>query len=326
MQQQSKAPAGSQSGCAVPFVPVSGSSGFTRFKQLSTRRAPAGRRDLQARRTSSTSELINARRLMKARAIRESSSPIMNEPSVTVAVHQFRGSRETGRTAVLSTPSGAHSPASPGGKPSSLAVLASTGVVKLPEGSSQISAYIDKTNNGSHRVLRTTDYPTLKAVDRDKQVGPDSQGTQYPNHGSSDDNDRWKRLKDAVLEGEAVVDSNGYSSTPIITYSGTNGYNSSQPVDHRETTVIHDSNAPETNNTKGYVEGNNNDRSFIGPNGDHDYRRESFQSPGQGRPWLMVEEGKDHPGRRKNSGFFQPIKHLSGKENLEKKIKENVAK
>jgi hypothetical protein len=29
--------------------------------------------------------------------------------------------------------------------------------------------------------------------------------------------------------------------------------------------------------------------------------------------WTMVEDGtKDHPGRRKSSGFFQPIKHLSG--------------
>ena len=27
----------------------------------------------------------------------------------------------------------------------------------------------------------------------------------------------------------------------------------------------------------------------------------------------VVDETKDHPGRRKNSGFFQPIKHLSGR-------------
>ena len=260
---------------------------------------------------------------MKARAIRESSSPIMNEPSVTVAVHKFKGRRESGRSAVLSTPSGVHSPTSPCGKPSSLAVLSSSGLVKLPEGSSQISAYIDKTNLGGHHALRTTDYPTLKVLPREKQLEPESQSTtHYHNHGSSDDNDRWKRLKEAVLEGEDGSNSNGYSQTPIITYSGSNGYNSSQPVDTRETTVIHDSNAPESNKPKGYVEGNNNDRSFIGPNGDHEYRRESFQSPGQGRPWLMVEEGKDeHPGRRKNSGFFQPIKHLSGKENSKETTK-----
>ena len=257
---------------------------------------------------------------MKARAMRETSSPIMNEPSVTVAVHQFRGRRESGRTAVLSTPSGAHSPVSPGVKPSSLAVLASSGLVKFPEGSSQISAYIDKTNQGTH-ASKAADFSTLKAVEREKSAEPESQTTQYHNQGPSDDNDHWKRLKDAVLEGEAVSPSNGYSSTPIITYSGTNGYHSSKPIDIRETTGTHDSKIPEnTRRKQSYIEGNNNDRSYIGPNGEHDYRRESFQSPGQGRPWLMVEEGKDHPGRRKNSGFFQPIKHLSGKKRIPLRI------
>ena len=245
---------------------------------------------------------------MKARAIRESSSPIMNEPSVTVAVHQFRGRRESGRTAVLSTQSGAHTPVSPGGKPASLAVLASSGLVKLPDGDTQISAYIDKT-----RALKSTDFPTLKAVDREKQSEAEPNSSHYHNHGPTDDNGHWKRVKEAVLEGEVVTPSNGYSSTPIITYSGTNGYHSSKPIEIRETTQIHDSKVQESIKPKGYVEGNNNDRSFIGTDGDQDYRRESFQSPGQGRPWLMVEEGKDHPGRRKNSGFFQPIKHLSGK-------------
>ncbi len=28
--------------------------------------------------------------------------------------------------------------------------------------------------------------------------------------------------------------------------------------------------------------------------------------------WTVRDETQDHPGRRKNSGFFQPIKHLSG--------------
>ena len=154
----------------------------------------------------------------------------------------------------------------------------------------------------------------MKAVDREKSAEPESQATQYHNQGPSNDNDHWKRLKDAVLEGEAESPSNGYSSTPIITYNGTNGYHTSKPIDIRETTGTHDTKIPEnTRRKQSYIEGNNNDRSYTGPNGEHDYRRESFQSPGQGRPWLMVEEGKDHPGRRKNSGFFQPIKHLSGK-------------
>ena len=34
-----------------------------------------------------------------------------------------------------------------------------------------------------------------------------------------------------------------------------------------------------------------------------------FLDPSQ---WTIVDETRDHPGRRKNSGFFQPIKHLSG--------------
>lgn len=29
--------------------------------------------------------------------------------------------------------------------------------------------------------------------------------------------------------------------------------------------------------------------------------------------WTVMDETQDHPGRRKRSGFFQPIKHLSGK-------------
>ena len=29
--------------------------------------------------------------------------------------------------------------------------------------------------------------------------------------------------------------------------------------------------------------------------------------------WTIVDEAEDHPCRRKSSGFFQPIKHLSGK-------------
>jgi len=28
---------------------------------------------------------------------------------------------------------------------------------------------------------------------------------------------------------------------------------------------------------------------------------------------MVVDEVEDHPGRRKNSGFLQPMKHLSGK-------------
>ena len=35
-----------------------------------------------------------------------------------------------------------------------------------------------------------------------------------------------------------------------------------------------------------------------------------FFDPGQ---WTVVDETKDHPGRRKSSGFLQPIKHLSGR-------------
>ena len=59
--------------------------------------------------------------------------------------------------------------------------------------------------------------------------------------------------------------------------------------------------------------------SSNGHNGEHRYSGDRW-SPGQGRPWLMVEEMKepDHPGRRKSSGFFQPIKHLSGKKNWTK--------
>lgn len=36
----------------------------------------------------------------------------------------------------------------------------------------------------------------------------------------------------------------------------------------------------------------------------------TFMDPGE---WTVFDETQDHPGRRKNSGFFQPIKHLSGK-------------
>ena len=35
-----------------------------------------------------------------------------------------------------------------------------------------------------------------------------------------------------------------------------------------------------------------------------------FFDPSQ---WTVVDETKDHPGRRKSSGFLQPIKHLSGR-------------
>jgi hypothetical protein len=35
-----------------------------------------------------------------------------------------------------------------------------------------------------------------------------------------------------------------------------------------------------------------------------------YMDPAQ---WTVVDQTRDHPGRRKNSGFLQPIKHLSGK-------------
>ena len=39
----------------------------------------------------------------------------------------------------------------------------------------------------------------------------------------------------------------------------------------------------------------------------------SYLDPSQ---WTVVDETQDHPGRRKDSGFLQPIKHLSGKTNF----------
>ena len=38
-----------------------------------------------------------------------------------------------------------------------------------------------------------------------------------------------------------------------------------------------------------------------------------YLPPTTGTQWTLVEKAEDHPCRRKSSGFFQPIKHLSGK-------------
>jgi hypothetical protein len=298
----------SHSGCANAFVPISESSGFTRFKQLSTRRAPI-KRELATRRTSSTSDLMG-RRIQKSRTIREASSPTVTEPSVTVAVHQFRG-WDKARAAVLQEPANLHSPASPGGK-SPPAILSSSALARLPESSSQRSSYVSRSSVGSQGPPML-DFPTLKASDREKQ--PELQQKSHV-YGVSEDSSRWGLVKDAVL-GSEIVETRGHTSTPIITYSGTNGYSTSNTADVSQPTIIQPSQVHGQTRSHGMSEETNVDRhrdvSIQEQHGEHFYSGEQQSSPGQGRPWLMVEQTKDHPGRRKDSGFLQPIKHLSGK-------------
>jgi hypothetical protein len=42
------------------------------------------------------------------------------------------------------------------------------------------------------------------------------------------------------------------------------------------------------------------------------YHPIQMQFPGQ---FTVIDEAEDHPGRRKSSGFLQPMKHLSGRMN-----------
>ena len=292
----------SHSGCENPFVPVSGSSGFTRFKQLSTRRTPAIKRDLGTRRTSSTSDLMG-RRFQRARAIREASSPTVTEPSVTVAVHQFRG-WESARAAVLKAPRNVRSPSSPRGNPPPVAILSSSALAKLPQSTSRKSSYISRSSVGS-QGLSTLDFPTLKASDREKQPEVQEKSQVY---GVSEESSRRGTLND-VVTGSEITESNVHTSTPIITYSGTNGYNTSKSTDMSKSTVQ----TRPHNMSEGTIVDMPHGAPSEGKNGETNFSGEQYPSPGQGRPWLMVEETKDHPGRRKNSGFLQPIKHLSGK-------------
>ena len=259
------------------------------------------------------------RRFQRARALREASSPTVTEPSVTVAVHQFRG-WEKARAAVLQEPANLRSPASPAGKPPPVAILSSSALAKLPESSSHRSPYISRSSAGSQGPPMF-DFPTLKASDREKQPELQEKSQVY---GISEDSSRWGLVKDAVL-GSEIVETTGHTSTPIITYSGTNGYSTSKSTDTSKPPIIQASQVPVQPRSHGKSEGTIVDRHHDVPNQEYNaentFSGELQSSPGQGRPWLMVEETKDHPGRRKNSGFFQPIKHLSGKKIVKMQMK-----
>ena len=316
--KQQKGPRVSQSGCEVPFVPVSGSSGFSRYKQLSTRRPGGGRPEPVNLRASSQSELMG-RRLAKTKAFRESSTPNVYEPSMTVAVHKFKGGKdESSRAAVLQTQSTLYSPSSPGGK--NVAVLSTSGLQQLPEIGSELPAYAETSNITEPESPPRFDFSNINEPDTYQERQKDSHESHetYPVPGEKG---RWKALKDNN-RGDSDQ-SLSTSRTPIISVSGANGYHSSKEVDMSQIPTVQPSTLPPRKgmSNRGVSEKSDIDRTYgmssNGHNGDHRYSGDRW-SPGQGRPWLMVEEMKepDHPGRRKSSGFFQPIKHLSGKKNL----------
>ena len=319
--KQQKGPRVSQSGCEVPFVPVSGSSGFSRYKQLSTRRHGGGRPEPVNLRAASQSELMG-RRLAKTKAIRESSSPNVYEPSVTVAVHKFKGGQDaSSRAAVLQTQSTLYSPSSPGGK--NVAVLSTSGLQQLPEIGSELPAYAETSN-----ITKPESPPRFDFSNIDEQhTSHEGQKNSHESHETycvPVEKGRWKALKDPNRgEGDQSFST---SRTPIISVSGANGYHSSKEVDMSQIPTVQPSTLPlgQGMSKQGVSEKTDIDRTYgmssNGHNGEHRYSGDRW-SPGQGRPWLMVEEMKepDHPGRRKSSGFFQPIKHLSGKKNLTKR-------
>ena len=315
--KQQKGPRVSQSGCEVPFVPVSGSSGFSRYKQLSTRRHGGGKPEPVNLRAASQSELMG-RRLAKTKAIRESSSPNVYEPSVTVAVHKFKGGKDASSTAaVLQTQSTLYSPSSPGGK--NVAVLSTSGLQQLPEIGSELPVYAETSNIIKPESPPQFDFANINEPDTYQERQKDSHET----YRVPVEQGRWKALKDPNCgDGEKSFST---SRTPIISVSGANGYHSSKEVDMSQIPTVQPSTIPlgQGMSKPGVAEKTDIDRTYgmscNGHNGEHRYSGDRW-SPGQGRPWLMVEEMKepDHPGRRKSSGFFQPIKHLSGKKNLTK--------
>ena len=244
--------------------------------------------------------------------LKEATSPILDEPTLTVAVHKFRG-KDSGRAAVLQTPASSQtprSPASPRAKRPAVAVLSSSALSKLPPNSSQLST----------RDLPGFDFPTLKASDMEKQIEPELQESHRA-YRISGDNGRWKLLKEAIVDTE-VADSNGNTHTPIIPSGGSNGYHGSQSVDMSKTTIIETSKQLGQGYSHGLPRDSSSDKYFAvpsqGQDGDNTYSGGNYPSPSQGRPcrpWIMVEEEdtQEYPGRRKSSGFLQPIKHLSGK-------------
>ena len=301
---------GSKSGCEVPFVPVSGSSGFSKYKQLSTRRSAGLRRERDSSRAASSPDLVG-RRLTKTKAVLESSTSPTPEPSITVAVHQFRG-KESGRAAVLQAHPTIHSPTSYEEIQPSASTVPSSMLENLPENGSQFKTSTDAQNVHTLDELPSLDFPTLKASDRQKERIYSAQETQDIHH-FSDENDYWKRLKEVVLANEEAL-SNGHTPTPLITLSQTNGYSVSKQISVQASKVSEQRRSQRVEDATAI---NDNDKDYYAPsqapNGGNSYGGRQLLSPKQGRPWTLIDETRDHPGMRRDSGFFQPIKHLSGK-------------
>lgn len=227
------------SGCENPFVPVtSGSSNFSRFKQLSTRRS-AGTR---------TSSSPNLRRAVSGPKHRHVSAQPQKVAPTTPAVS-------------------AHTP---------LAPMASAPPIVIPSPS----------------------YPEpprslpLEFPDEDEpfELGPPPvvSAAVIPPMFSNGAQLRTKS-SGTILE---TVQSLKTTKTDHSSLTGL-GFSLNPP------TLVHSTSSPAPMSSTGVTKP-------VPSSGLH----QPYLSPSQ---WTVLDETQDHPGRRKHSGFFQPIKHLSGK-------------
>ena len=310
----------------MPFVPVSGASDLTRFKQLSTRRSAGLRRERTLAYRTFSSPQLGGRRLVASKSIAES-SPLQSpdHPPITVAVHQFKGGTkhsDLSRAVVLQAPPGLPPVTSAYGVIPTLSILPSSSMLpKLPEYSTQQRASSEEKNHGSLEDLPPCDFPTLKASDVErKEVSRLAQGRQHL-HRLPEEHENLKEPFNGTFTTSSTT-YNGHTGRSAITCSTINGYSGAHIPDNNTSAKLAAGTSKLT--ASGRVQGvstvtniNANGSSYAVP-----CQRENgttahmivddghFLDPGQ---WTVVDETKDHPGMRRDSGFFQPIKHLSGK-------------
>ena len=298
------------SGMENPFVPASVSSSFTKFKQLSTRR-----RDFK-----SIGHVVMAaskkQRTISSPSIGATGQPITYVHGAVVSVPL------TGADAPLPvTPPPSATATAP---PTPLPLLGKTSSYPLPPVATAstvpVSAPPTTTSPASIEDLLSDipkiDYPTLKATDVEPQKRPQPE-------------EPMPKPPPATTAAVATTTVSTIAlppmpSPPVSTVSATNGHvGEHQPVEEipvpniglgfslkpPSMTQIPPPTGPLTakiapGGVGGFPQGMGPRASFSGSSGGH------YLDPAQ---WTVVDEVKDHPGMRRHSGFFQPIRHLSGR-------------
>ena len=278
----------------MPFVPVSGSSDLTRFKRLSTRRREGYQHEKTVGHRTASSPELGARALeMPKPTYRTSPQPSPDYPPVTVAVHQFKGGTIDGssRAVILQAPS-------------ALPPITSAYDVNLPP----------PLVPCAREDLPHFDFPTLKASDVERKdtslLVPERQQLRR----LSEEHEHHNEAFVGTFTTTSTI-SNGHTAKPTMTRTRINGYpgtcsngnnNKAANIGAEGTKLPAPGKIP---TVSAVTNGNGSGTPYAVQSGAASHRG-SYLDPAQ---WTVVDEMRDHPGMRKNSGFFQPIKHLSGK-------------